>query len=651
MKCPGSKRISGAFGLRPYQEHCLRACTTALSSGYTRLGVSLPTGSGKTTVFISLLSRVKPPESNAHATKSLIIVNSIELARQSAEQVARLFPNWVVEIEQGQKHKASGHADVTIATYQTLSQPERTAKFNPNHMKAIIIDEAHHAAAPSYRRLLAHFSEEIVHPDPSFQRPHIPHKIPIVGFSATFSRLDGLRLGSVFERIVYHRDFLDMIQDKWLCDVRFTCVYANLNLNSVIIHSRTGDFQARSLAHVVNTDTINELVVKTWLDKAADRKSTLVFCVNIAHVKALTNEFRKFGVDARYVYAKTPAPERKALVSAFKQEKFPVLINCAILTEGTDIPNIDCVVVARPTRSRNLFAQMIGRGMRLSPDTGKTDCRIIDFVDNAARVAGVITTPTLFGLDPNEVKIEDETPDSLTELGSRSRQSAGDVPAPKTVIYKDYDNPFSFIEGTSGAPHLTRLTQNAWVGCGSDVYVLECLGMGFIRIERFNFDGLEIPKEYWQASYTPPQTDFITARTLRTSPYRRKRLLFKALSLADAIRACDTFAQSVVRAPRSLGLRRSAAWRKQPASESQRALVAKRWKLRNLDPGDDTNERVQRLKSLTKGEATNIIARLRHGAQTRFEKRVKEAQRIMKEARKVTEQQARTHVVVGPLKA
>jgi ATP-dependent helicase IRC3 len=91
-----------------------------------------------------------------------------------------------------------------------------------------------------------------------------------------------------------------------------------------------------------------------------------------------------------------------------------------ILTEGADIPSIDCVILARPTRSRNLFAQMvrfhivyylslidnaslqIGRGMRLSPDTGKTDCRIIDFVDNTNRVSGVISTPTLFGLDPNE---------------------------------------------------------------------------------------------------------------------------------------------------------------------------------------------------------------------------------------------------------
>jgi ATP-dependent helicase IRC3 len=101
--------------LRPYQEQCLLACTEALESGASRIGVSLPTGSGKTTVFISLLSRIAAPPSDPRASKSLIIVNSIELARQSAEQVGRLFPDWTVEIEQGTKHKASGSADVFVS--------------------------------------------------------------------------------------------------------------------------------------------------------------------------------------------------------------------------------------------------------------------------------------------------------------------------------------------------------------------------------------------------------------------------------------------------------------------------------------------------------------------------------------------------------
>jgi ATP-dependent helicase IRC3 len=242
--------------------------------------------------------------------------------------------------------------------------------------------------------LLSHFDSAIATPDPIPPQITHTHKIPIIGVSATFSRHDGLALGSVFEQIVYHHDFLSMIKDQWLSNVRFTTVKANIDLSNVTVNSRSGDFQASSLAHVINTPQVNNLVVKTWLDKAgsfiafcstsffscsfaADRKSTLVFCVNLAHVRDLTNAFRQAGVDAQYVYSGTRATERPLIISAFREGKFPVLINCgmtstfyrilslclsmfiAILTEGADIPNIDCVVIARPTRSRNIFAQMV----------------------------------------------------------------------------------------------------------------------------------------------------------------------------------------------------------------------------------------------------------------------------------------------------
>ncbi|PFH54425.1 hypothetical protein AMATHDRAFT_134467 [Amanita thiersii Skay4041] len=603
---------SHSIVLRPYQEQCLDACTDALENGFTRIGVSLPTGSGKTTVFISLLSRISPPAANPTATSSLIVVNSVELARQSAEQVARLFPDWTVEIEQGTKYKASGAADVTVATYQTLLSNNRLAKFDPNTTKAIIVDEAHHAAAPSYRKLLSYFDSSIQHPDVNFIPPVLNHKIPIIGFSATFSRHDGLALGSVFERIVYHRDFLNMIKDQWLCNVCFTSVQANINLKSVTVNSRTGDFNPSSLAQVINTDTINNLVVRTWLDRASERKSTLVFCVNVSHVLNLTRTFRKYGIDARYVYSGTPAFERKALVAAFKAGEFPVLLNCAILTEGADIPNIDCVVVARPTRSRNIFAQMIGRGMRLSPVTDKTDCRIIDFVDSVNRVVGVVSTPTLFGLDPGEISIDDETLESLEKRAQEliSLDTQDDVPAPTTVTYTDYDNPFSLVEGSSGAPHISAMSKNAWVGCGKDIYVLECLGKGFVRVEPVKDENAG---HHYQGYYTPVAIDRLTAAAFKMSPYFRSRPILTGANLSDAIRGCDTYVQAkVARGTMALGLLRSAKWRKQPATDSQKELISKRWTKHSSD-----EEKKIKIKSLTKGQAANILTRLKHGAQVR----------------------------------
>lgn len=147
--------------------------------------------------------------------------------------------------------------------------------------------------------------------------------------------------------------------------------------------------------------------------------------------------------------------------------------------------------------------------MRLSPETGKEDCRIIDFVDSAARVSGVVSTPSLFGLDPSEVidgtcmswldvssrarmtLYVDESTESLEERRDQhedpimaSRPDTKDeIPEPTSVTYTDYEDPFSFVDQSSGAPQIRKLSNYAWVGCGDDIYVLECLGKGYIRVE------------------------------------------------------------------------------------------------------------------------------------------------------------------------
>ncbi|KAL0951262.1 hypothetical protein HGRIS_007976 [Hohenbuehelia grisea] len=659
--------------LRPYQKQCLDACMKALNRGHTRIGVSLPTGSGKTTVFITLLSCIVP--SSPQANRALIVVNSVELARQSADQVRTLFPDWTVEIEQGSQHKASGLADVTVATYQTLLRGERLKKFDKQYLKAVIVDEAHHAAAPSYRSLLSYFDPAIRAPDKTSRSPTSPSSpsvpaptitsadkplqplspsspsIPIIGFSATFSRHDSLALGSVFERIVYHRDFLAMIKEQWLCDVRFTCVRAKFNLDQATISLRTGDFNPASLAHAINTDTFNNLVVQTWLDRASARKSTLVFCVDVSHVRALTQTFRSFGVDARYVYAQTPLQERKDLIASFKAGLFPVLVNCAILTEGADIPNIDCVVVARPTRSQNLFAQMIGRGMRLSPNTGKTDCRIIDFVDSTASVPGIVSSPTLFGLDPDKVDIQDESLENMEAHQVKLVSSASDtdnlIPKPESVTYTDYDNPFALVEDSSGAPNIIAISPNAWVGCGGDIYVLECLGRGHIRIEPVPATKEE--EFHYKASYTPASMNKLTAIQFRVSPYFSPRPILKAPTLSKAIRGAETYVRMRVLSGSYLmaGLLRSARWRKHPATPDQKELVARKW--RNYADDSSGKSLEERLANLTKGEAANVITRLKHGALRRYNEKMRAEKKKVQIESKERLRRSREVVKVGPL--
>jgi superfamily II DNA or RNA helicase len=203
-----------------------------------------------------------------------------------------------------------------------------------------------------------------------------------------------------------------MIDDKWLSDVIFTTVHSGADLSRV--KSTAGDFQTGALSKAVNNDEINTLTVRAWLSRAAERKSTIAFCVDLAHVASLTAAFRQHGIDARFVTSDTHAKVRIERLDAFKAGEFPVLLNCGIFTEGTDIPNIDCVLLARPTKSRNLLVQMIGRGLR--KHAGKKNCHVIDMV--ASLETGIVTTPTLFGLDPQEI-VKDADATAMKELKDR----------------------------------------------------------------------------------------------------------------------------------------------------------------------------------------------------------------------------------------
>jgi ATP-dependent helicase IRC3 len=135
-----------------------------------------------------------------------------------------------------------------------------------------------------------------------------------------------------------------MIRDNWLADVRFTTVESGVNLSKV--RTTHGDYQTSALSHAVNTPETNEVTVRSWLANAAQRKWTLVFCVDLAHVRALADTFREHGYDARYITSKTKLKVRAERLSAFKAGEYPILLNCGIFTEGTDIvsinPLIDC---------------------------------------------------------------------------------------------------------------------------------------------------------------------------------------------------------------------------------------------------------------------------------------------------------------------
>ncbi|KAK2630603.1 hypothetical protein QTJ16_001423 [Diplocarpon rosae] len=613
--------------LREYQEECIQAVLSHLEQGHKRLGVSLATGSGKTVIFSHLIDRVRPRK---EANQTLILAHRQELVEQAARHCINAYPTKKVEIEMGSMH-ASGLADITVASIQSIVSGDRISKFDPKNFKLVLVDEAHHIVAPGYMKTLDYFGLSSAHPDSP----------ALVGVSATLSRFDGLRLGAAIDQIVYHKDYIDMIGEKWLSGVIFTTVQSKADISKVR-KGVNGDFQPGELSRVVNTEEINDITVRSWLAKAKRRNSTLVFCVDLAHVAGLTNTFRKYGIDARFVTGDTPKSERSARLDSFRGGEFPVLVNCGVFTEGTDIPNIDCVLLARPTKSRNLLVQMIGRGMRLFP--GKKDCHIIDMV--ASLETGIVTTPTLFGLDPTELVSEAAVEDMQSlhdrkEAEDQRKQIAGTEvrPAPKasnsasrTVTFTDYGSVFDLIEDISGEQHIQRMSPNAWVCVGDERYILSNSNGSYLKVD------VSTDKDTDKKEYILTETVAL-GRPNSKQPFMRPRQVAKSATLADVIHAADTFAQSKYIFQ---FINKNQAWRKRPATEGQLMFLNK---LRSKD--DQLSSEM-----LTKGKAGDMITKIKHGARGRFANLEAEKRREERARLKVEQEKAlkwREQVSVGPL--
>lgn len=336
--------------LRPYQNECIETIEGQPPGAYL---VQMATGMGKTVTFANI---------PRHGNRMLILSHREELVEQP-----RKYFDCSYGVERAQSH--SRGEEVVSASVQTLVR--RLDHFDPHDFGLIICDEAHHAAASTYRKIFDYFQPE-----------------KLIGFTATVNRGDKVRLDTVFSKIIFQRDLRWGIKNGYLCDI--TCQRVDIGFDLSAVHTRNGDYAPGELDEAM--DGTADAIAEAYRDLAVG--ATLIFAVSVHQAE----EIAKRITGAVVVTGETK--NRAAIIEAFTCGEIPCIVNCMVFTEGTDIPRVETVIIARPTQSEALYAQMVGRGLRLYP--GKQKLMLIDCVGVTGK-ASLCTAPSLLGLDMENV--------------------------------------------------------------------------------------------------------------------------------------------------------------------------------------------------------------------------------------------------------
>ena len=405
--------------------------------------IVLPTGCGKTVVFAEIIRQclanrtIDQSEQSNNSSRAMILAHREELITQARDKVSAITGE-DVQIEMGAfevKPMFSEMPPVVVSTVQTQCTG-RMKKFNPNDYGILVIDEAHHATAKSYRNCIDHY----------FQNPDCR----LVGVTATPDRADETALGQVFETVAFEYSVTNAIHDGWLVPVKQRLVKVN-SLDFSNVTTCAGDFNQGELAQVLEEEHNLHAIAVPTMEICGDRRA-IIFAASVRQAERICEIINRGNEDwiakngakrAEWVCGKTEKVERRTILDNFKNGKIQFVVNVGVLTEGFDDAGVSVVVMARPTKSRALYAQMAGRATRPaaeiaaklgevedsafspeSPDSlidesetaaalrrkmisesSKPSCLIVDFVGNSGRHKLVSTVDILGGKDIDE---EDE---------------------------------------------------------------------------------------------------------------------------------------------------------------------------------------------------------------------------------------------------
>jgi len=438
--------------LRDYQSSAVEAVFEAWRK-FSRVLVVLPTGCGKTVVFASVIRRLLNGEVAPGGIRGetdspgrvLVVAHREELVNQAAEKIERICPSADVQIEMA-GFKVTEYfgrkADVVVSTVQTqcagTEGARRMQKFDPSEFAAVIVDEAHHATAASYRQCIGHYCAN--------------GRCRVLGVTATPDRADEAALGAMFDTVAYEYTISQAIDDGWLVPVRQQLVKVE-SLDFSGVSTSAGDLNSAELAEVMEDERNLHGIVAPTLEICRDRRAIL-FAASVRQAERICEIINRSGLTADWVCGATPKDVRRQKLDAFRTGRTRILCNVGILTEGFDDAGVEAVVMARPTKSRALYAQMVGRATRpaaeiaaklgevaewgtvgadpraarrdLIAKSSKPSCLVVDFVGNSGRHKLITTVDILGGKEPDDEDVR-------THARRLVEQAHGDVDATEAL--------------------------------------------------------------------------------------------------------------------------------------------------------------------------------------------------------------------------
>lgn len=348
-----------------YQIEAIKAIRDRFASGDRSTMAVLPTGTGKTiTALLYLL--------DAGCNRVLWLAHRQELIDQPIASARRVAPGKLCGVVKANRHDVG--ADWVFASVQTAWRPKRLASIVEHRWDLIVVDEAHHASARTYRQILDAVDA------------------PVLGLTATPERTDAKALDEVFDSVAYQMNLLQAVRSGYLVEPKIATHPIDVDLDQ--IKTARGDYAQGELESALLAAGIAESVADAWRIHGHDRK-TIIFCVGVEQSRQIAERIP----GCASVSGETPKTERQRVLDDLASGAIRCVANCMVLTEGFDEPSVDCIIMARPTQSKPLYTQCIGRGLRLYPN--KVDCLIVDMV-GVTRKHTLIQAPVLFGITDDE---------------------------------------------------------------------------------------------------------------------------------------------------------------------------------------------------------------------------------------------------------